>query len=137
MRTCADMLERLEKVDILLSMQIALEETASEAVKQQKLQLQQGLRSDDTTLPDYSFRSVFQYGKPPGPIRLYDQGDFYQGFLFDVRPGYYVLTSADQKTEMLKNRYGADIEGLGSDATNNYIVVVRPAMINEVTSYLK
>lgn len=131
------MLERLEKVDILLSMQIALEETASEAVKQQKLQLQQGLRSDDTTLPDYSFRSVFQYGKPPGPIRLYDQGDFYKGFLFDVRPGYYVLTSADWKTEMLKKRYGIDIEGLGSEATNNYIEVVRPALITEVESYLK
>ncbi len=118
-------------------MQVAMEETANTAVSQQKLQLQQGLRSDDTTLPDYSFRSVFQYGKPPGPIRLYDQGDFYRGFLFDVRQDIFILDSADSKTMMLKKRYGEDIAGLGSDATNKWIIVMQPVFVNEVKSYLK
>ena len=118
-------------------MQVAMEETANTAVSEQKLQLQQGLRSDDTTLPDYSFRSVFQYGKPPGPIRLYDQGDFYRGFFFDVRQDIFILDSADDKTMMLKKRYGEDIAGLGTDASNKYIVTLRPVFIGEIQGYLK
>lgn len=137
MRTCADMLEKLQSVNLPLSMQVAMEETANTAVSEQKLQLQQGLRSDDTTLPEYSFRSVFQYGKPPGPIRLYDQGDFYRGFFFDVRQDIFILDSADDKTMMLKKRYGEDIAGLGTDASNKYIVTLRPVFIGEIQGYLK
>lgn len=137
MQTAADILKKLEKVDLLLSMQVAMEETAREAVTQQKAQLQQGLRSDDSTLPDYSFRSIFQYGKPPGPIRLYDQGDFYSGFLFDVRQDIFILDSADEKTMMLKKRYGEDIAGLGTYAKRNWIVSLKPVYIKEIKNYLR
>lgn len=131
------MLARLQKVDLPLSMAVAMEETAAAAVREQKGQLQQGLTSDDTYLPDYSFRSVFQYNKPPGPIRLYDTGDFYRGILFDVRRDIFIIDSADEKTTMLKQRYGPDILGLGSEAKANYILTLRPVFIQEVANYLK
>lgn len=137
MQTAADILKKLEKVDLLLSMQVALEETAREAVSQQKQQLQQGLRSDDSTLPDYSFRSIFQYGKPPGPIRLYDQGDYYRGMYFVVHGKEFFLDSADEKTTMLKKRYGEDIAGLGSEAKENYIEVLEPVFLGQIKDYLK
>lgn len=137
MQTAADILKKLEKVDLLLSMQVALEETAREAVSQQKQQLQQGLRSDDSTLPDYSFRSIFQYGKPPGPIRLYDQGDYYRGMYFVVHGKEFFLDSADEKTTMLKKRYGEDIAGLGSEAKENYIDVLEPVFLGQIKDYLK
>lgn len=131
------MLKRLESVDLRLSMSVAMEETAAAAVREQKEQLQQGLKSDDTYLPDYSFRSVFQYNKPPGPIRLYDTGDFYRGILFDVRQDIFILESADNKTPMLKQRYGPDILGLGTEAKNEYILTLRPVFIREVRKNLK
>lgn len=139
MRTCADMLDKLESVNILLSMQIAMEETANTAVSEQKLQLQQGLRSDDTVTDDYSFRSVFQFGKPPGPIRWYDQGDFYKGILFDVRQDIFIIDSADPKTTMILNskKGGPNTLGLGSDASNKWIAVLKPVFIEEVKTYLK
>ena len=118
-------------------MVVAMEETAGDAVRNQKMQLQQGVRSDDSVMPEYSFRSVFQYGKPPGPIRLYDTGAFYSGILFDVRKDIFILDSADDKTMMLKKRYGPDILGLGTEAKNKYILTLRPVFLNEIKSYLQ
>ena len=131
------MLKKLEGVYLDFTMSAAMEMTADEATQQQRLQLQQGLRSDDSTLPEYSFRSVFQYGKPPGPIRLYDTGAFYRGMLLDVRKDIFILESADPKSTMLQNRYGKDILGLGTDALQKYILTLKPVFIQQIANYLK
>lgn len=134
--TPADMLEKLQRLDLPLLQVLAMEDTADAATEQQRLQLSKGLRSDDSVLPDYSFRSVFQYGKPPGPIRLYDTGDFYRGMLFDVRGDIFILESADPKSTMLQNRYGKDILGLGTDSLNKYILTLRPVFTQRVRNEL-
>lgn len=135
--TCQDMLDKLLKVDLPLSMSAAMEDTAKEATDQQRAQLSQGLMSDDNYLPDYSFRSVFQYGKPPGPIKLYDTGDFYRGMLLDVRQDIFILESADPKSTMLQNRYGGDIFGFGSKAQAEYVLTLKPVFVQHVQNYLK
>lgn len=137
MTTCADMLDKLLKVDLPLSMSAAMEDTAKAATDQQRAQLAQGLMSDDNFLPDYSFRSVFQYGKPPGPIRLYDTGDFYRGMLLDVRRDIFILESADPKSTMLQNKYGANIFGFGTKAQAEYILTLEPVFVQHVRNYLK
>lgn len=137
MRTCQDMLDNLRKVDLPLSMAAAMEDTAGAATDQQRAQLAQGLMSDDSFLPAYSFRSVFQYGKPPGPIRLYDTGDFYRGMLLDVRQDIFILESADPKSTMLQNRYGGNIFGFGTKAQAEYIIVLKPVFVDHVQRYLK
>lgn len=136
MSTALQILEKLSSVDILLSAQIAIERTADTMAERQREQLAQGLKSDESYLPDYSFRSVFQYGKPPGPIKLYDQGGFYRGISIDVRGDIFTIESADEKNTMLQNRYGKDILGLGMRARIAYIRTLQPAFINEVKSYL-
>lgn len=127
------------KVDLPLSMAVAMEDTASEAVTQQKQQLAQGLRSDDSATDDYSFRSVFQYGKPPGPIRWFDTGDFYRGILFDVRQDIFILDSADPKTSMIVNskKGGPNTFGFGTKAQAEYILTLEPVFIQHVKNYLK
>lgn len=137
MTTCVDMLDKLLKVDLPLSMTVAMEDTAKEATDQQRAQLSQGLMSDDNFLPDYSFRSVFRYGKTPGPIKLYDTGDFYRGMLLDVRQDIFILESADPKSTMLQNRYGANIFGFGSKAQAEYIITLKPVFVGHVQNYLK
>src|SRR5882672_2601624 len=42
-------------------------------------QLRQGLKGDGSYLPNYSPVSVAKFGKPFGPIRLFETGDYYQG----------------------------------------------------------
>ena len=42
-------------------------------------QLWAGIKADGKNMPDYSQTSVNAFGKPSGPIRLYDSGDFYRG----------------------------------------------------------
>lgn len=139
MTTCADMLDKLFKVDLPLSMAIAMEDTAREAVEQQKQQLAQGLRSDDTVTDDYSFRSVFQYGKEPGPIKWYDTGAFYAGILFDVRQDIFIFDSADPKTSMIINseKGGRNTFGFGTKAQAEYILTLRPVFVQHVQNYLK
>lgn len=137
MASLSEMLAKVEraKAGISLSAQIAIEETATAAAVAQRHQLQRGERSDGSFLPDYSFRSVFQYGKPPGPIRLYDTGDFYRGILIDVRQDIFILDSADPKSTMLQNRYGKEIFGFGKDARIEYIYVLKPAFYKQIKSY--
>lgn len=137
MTTPFTLYKKLDAINVSLSAQVAIENTAGAATEQQRLQLNQGLKANDEFLPDYSFRSVFQYGKPPGPIRLYDTGDFYRGILIDVREDIFILESADPKSNMLQNRYGSDILGLGTEAKVNYIRILRPEFVKQIKDYLK
>jgi hypothetical protein len=46
----------------------------------QQNQLQHGINGLGEKLPDYSERSVNEFGKRPGPFTLEDTGDFYKSF---------------------------------------------------------
>lgn len=137
MATANEILDKLNRIDINLSAQVAMENTASAATDAQRQQLHQGVRSDDTVMPEYSFRSVFQYGKPPGPIRLYDTGAFYRGIMIDVRQDIFIIESADEKNTMLQNRYGKEILGLGTQARIDYIRTLKPEFLKQIKFYLQ
>lgn len=100
-------------------------------------QLREGQRADGTFLPDYSPRSVNQFGKPPGPMKLYDQGDFYRGITLKVMANGIELTGLDIKTEMLQLRYGDNIIGLSEESIdilmNDY---VKPLLEEKLRDYL-
>jgi hypothetical protein len=89
-----------------------IQENASLIEDMNIAQLQAGQRADGSTLPNYSPTSVIKYGKPPGPIRLFDTGDFYRGIT--VRPfnDRLELDNTDSKIGKLANRYGDEIIGL-------------------------
>lgn len=92
-----------------------------------KEQLQDGRRADNSYLPNYSERSVKVYGKPEGRIRLYDTGDFYDGF--DVKTNNQSkeieLYGKDLKTQMLKNEYRKEIIGLTPQSIEKFISLIK------------
>lgn len=75
-------------------------------------QINTGLKADGSEMPEYSFRSVFQYEKPPGPIRLRDTGAWQAGLYAKVQGDKVVFESTDGKDQMLTNRYRESIKGL-------------------------
>jgi hypothetical protein len=64
-------------------------------------QLFEGRLANGDTLPEYSFVSVNVYRKPPGPWRLYDTGDFYQGFFMKAEKFPITFGSKDGKTLLI------------------------------------
>lgn len=72
-------------------------------------QLQRGERGDGSKLPNYSPVSVARFGKPAGPIRLLDQGDFYRGVTVYADDYGMVIVDTDEKTPMLTEKYGDEI----------------------------
>lgn len=95
-------------------------------------QLFQGQDAKGNNLPDYSERSVTAFGKPSGPMRLFDTGDFYRGFILRADKFPVVFESTDKKTgriaELLAARdvnpddiYGLQKQNL-TDLSRNYIL---------------
>ncbi len=72
-------------------------------------QLARGERGDGTKLPNYSPVSVAKFGKPAGPIRLFDQGDFYQGVHVEADAQGIAIDDTDWKTPKLTEIYGDEI----------------------------
>lgn len=100
-------------------------------------QLREGQRADGTFLPDYSPRSVNVFGKPPGPIRLFDEGDFYRGITLKVTDQGIELEGLDIKSEMLKLRYGDEIIGLSEESIDQLgRDYVRPLLEEKIRLYL-
>jgi hypothetical protein len=135
MTTALQMLKRLERVDVLLSAQAAIEETASDATKAQRDQLNQGLKSDGTYQPDYSPTSVTKFGKPPGPIKLFDTGSFYRGIIVDVLGEKFSIFSIDEKNDFLEVKYSP--LGLGVQARIEWVRSLRPVFVKQIKNYLK
>jgi hypothetical protein len=84
-------------------------------------QLMGGQDSKGENLPNYSPGSVARFGKPPGPIKLFDSGDFHNGFFVRKQADKIIFDSRDEKTDMLKNEYGADIFGLQPKNLNTVV----------------
>ena len=89
----------------------------AEAVAHQKLiaqlnreQLSQGIKSDNTSMPDYKDGS--KSPNAPGPIQLFDTGDFHAGIepLFESKE--ITMLGVDPKSDLLAGKYGKNIFGL-------------------------
>lgn len=109
--------QRLGNTPLIISRSIehAVKELSPVIEDMNTAQLQLGKRSDGSSLPNYSPVSVAVYGKPAGPIKLFDQGDFYKGITTKVGTTSFSLVGEDSKTEMLSLRYGDNIIGLSDE----------------------
>jgi len=87
-------------------------------------QLQEGKRSDGSTLPDYSPTSVFKYGKKPGPMVLEDTGAFYRGIEVKVSPNFAEIIGTDPKTKKLENSYGVEIVGISEEHIDELVTTI-------------
>lgn len=139
MRTVGQFLEALRKIELPVEMEIALMDSREDYADLQREQLADGLRKDEqyiynleTGSDEYS-PSYARYKGKKGPIDLRDTGSFYNDIVVDVRSEGLVIDSADSKSEMLQERYGEEIFGLGDDRKKEFLPVVRDRLIENMT----
>ena len=141
MITALQYLEKLNRIDVLLSAQVAIEETASTAVKVQREQLAQGLNRFEKPITNQKTGSDEYspvYAKKKGrkkPIDLRLTGDYYAGMGIDVRGDLFVMFSGDIKATMLENNY--DALGINRTGRIEWIKELKPALVKEIKTYLK
>lgn len=100
-------------------------------------QLQRGERGDGLILPNYSIVSVRVYGKPPGPIKLFDTGAFYRGIKVKPFENRFELIGQDEKTEELEARFGTEIIMLQEDNRQHLIwEILAPGLQEKTKTYL-
>ena len=112
MASIRQMLRKFEQLDTDSIIQDVMIESQDKMADLNAEQINSGIKADGSVMPDYSFRSVFQYGKPPGPIKLRDTGAWQQGLYARVEGDKVVFASSDSKNDKLIDKYGVQIVGL-------------------------
>ena len=101
-------------------------------------QLFSGERADGSEMPPYSWVSVNFFNKPDGPIRLFDTGSFYKGFIFSSKTFPLAITSTDSKTDELREKYGSEIFGLNNENLAGFAkVFVLPSVGKKLRNYIR
>ena len=114
----SDLLAAFNGLDVQKEALVSISKTSEKFVELNREQLLSGKRSDGKSMPPYSDASVEIYGKPSGPILLYDTGAFQDSIEIDVdSSGYKVL--ADDPND-LAGAYGDEIFGLTSKNQEKY-----------------
>lgn len=124
MSTIGEVYRKVKQLNIAEVSSKAIDNTKEIIADLNAQQLFKGLRSDGSEMPLYSERSVVEFGKPEGPIRLYDTGAFYRGITVAVQSGKITITSTDSKTEKLFKKYATkrkNIFGLNPQFKREYI----------------
>lgn len=113
----------------------ALDSTLDELADINRDRMLDGVKANGVKMPDYSARSVTEFGKQPGPIRLFDTGDFQQNIKVN-RSGNVILTeSLDPKNDMLVLRYGSEIFGTFGKYKSKYLDIdLRPEFKKRITA---
>ena len=122
--TIAALHRKFESFDVAKVAEESLQQTKDHIADLNVEQMSKGLKSDGSYMPDYSPVSVEVFGKPEGPIKLFDKGDFYQGYRVTIENGNVVVTSTDEKTGMLFKRFAtktSNIFGLNPQYRREYI----------------
>lgn len=110
----------IRKIDLLKIVEKQIVKNEDYITELNTNQLFAGEKSNGQSLPNYSPTSVNVFGKPSGAIRLYDEGDFYDGFYLSKKDSFpFELDSRDSKSDELQDRYGIEIFGLTNDSTDD------------------
>lgn len=108
--------QAIQKINLPKALQQAVEEKKEAIADLQAIQMIRGQKRDGNLMPQYSERSIAEFGKPPGPWRLYDTGSFYRGLTVkDINKTGWTITSTDDKTGMLMKKAGKLIFGLNDE----------------------
>ena len=122
-------------------MQTAMGSGADVYVRQQKLQLFEGIGSDKRAItPFYRPKTIVikqQKGQPWNRVTLKDTGAFYNGIYADPQGDKMFIDSRDSKSNALQEKYGDTVLGLGGTFRYPYIEVVEMNMIDSVKQILK
>lgn len=101
-------------------------------------QMQKGQRGDGSFLRDYSPVSVFGYGKPPGPIKLFETGAFYRATTLKVFGQAFGIANTDPKRQKLVGEFGPGIQELSSEHLQQIAdEILEPGLIEKTYDYFK
>ena len=113
----------------------SLESTLDELADINRDRMLDGVKANGVKMPDYSFRSVNEFGKPPGPIRLFDTGDFQQNIKVTRSGNVLVTESLDPKNDMLVLHYSSEIFGTFGKYKSKYLDIdLRPVFKAKIES---
>lgn len=113
----------------------SLESTLDELADINRDRMLDGVKASGERMPSYSYNSVILYGKPPGPIRLLDTGDFQQNIKVSRSGDVLVTESSDSKNDMLVFTYGSDIFGTFGRYKRKYLDIdLRPVFHAKIAS---
>ena len=153
MATTKQLLDRVKALDTDKVINEALDETmdAIEGINRERML--DGVKADGKMMPHYSKKSVEVYGKPDGPIKLFDEGKFQAG-LVSKRDGNNIHTASTDttlietylpdtgeflsmpKNQFLVENYGENIYGLGQGEYKKKYQDehLRPSMNKKITA---
>ena len=114
----SDLLAAFNGLDVQKETLVSISKTSEKFVELNREQLQFGKRADGSFMPQYSRTSVIVFGKPSGPIRLYDTGAFQKSFKLDVSSSGVKVVAND--IHGLEERYSDEIYGLGNTQQEFY-----------------
>lgn len=127
MATINGMYERVAKLDLREQVPAIIENTAEEiiALNQEQLYLS-GINREGEELREYRNENYARAKNSMNPnpgLGVPDlnlTGDFYRGFKLQMEADGFSIDSTDQKTGMLKDKYGETIFGLTPDSRIRY-----------------
>lgn len=140
--TLHEMQRRLRGFDLLSELQESVIETSGDIITLNQGQMSLGKRSDGTEItPSYSDLTIMlkdEKGQETRWVTLRDTGSFWGDMFVDVNASSYSLSSADEKTDKLRKKYGDKIFGLSKESkSEEYIpLYLQPALQTRITKKL-
>ena len=134
-----DLQKKVKSIDFDKMMDRAVMGNKEEILDSNTAQLSKGKDSLGQFLDEYTLAAYAQFKKSLGseaPLGIPDlklDGDFYSGFTLQIEGEDYRITSEDDKTVDLTNRYGADIFGL----TEERLQEIRPLILESLLIQLR
>ena len=121
MSTIGTLLNKLKTLNSDNVIDKAFDNTATDLANVIRERMNDGKRSDGTTMPNYSQVSQKVYGYPDEPIKLKATGAFQAGIVAKRDGNVIHEDSTDSKNGMLVARYGDAIFGTGGDYKKQYL----------------
>ena len=109
--------KNIANIDLNKATGTALQARGNDISELNRDQLRRGQDVAGASLPPYSARSVSQFGKHAGAIKLFDTGDFYAAIKPEFADKSFTVTDSDWKAEMLAKEFG-DVIGLQQESIN-------------------
>jgi len=121
MLTIKGLYNNVSKLDTDKVIVESFEKTSEDLASVNRERMMDGIKADGSEMPHYSYISQTVYGYPDIRITLRDTGEFQDNISIKVTGDTVNTDSDDPKSDMLKERYGEKIFGLGGDYKRQYL----------------
>ena len=105
-----ELIENLNKLNVEKVVKQSISATSQTIAQLNREQLKSGKRADNSNMPNYSDASINLFGKPAGPIMLFDTGAFHSSITVQIKGDEILTTSKDLYD--LSKKYTDEIYGL-------------------------